>query len=77
MSKRKNLGAPWSPMAGPNPLSRGKVHSGGPALNPTTLAHQGRTRYLDPHAAANDIRKASAMPSYVGLELPALPPLQS
>ena len=53
MSKRKNMGAPWSPLGGPNPLSRGKVHSGGPALNPLTYQH----RYNDPHVAARHHRE--------------------
>ena len=70
MAKRRDLGAPWSPMV-PN-----KRSAGAPALNPTTLAHQGKSRYLDATVAANDIRKASAMPSYVGLQLEPLPPLQ-
>ena len=53
MSKRKDPGAPWSPLAGPNSLSRGKVHSGGPALSPTTY----QSRYLDPHVAARHHRE--------------------
>ena len=51
-----------------------KRSAGAPDLSATTS--QKNNRYLDANVAASDIRKASAMPSYVGLELPALPPLQ-
>lgn len=70
MRRRNDPGAPWSPVV-PN-----KRSAGSPALNPLTLAQQGKARYLDANAAANDIRKASAMPSFVGLELSPLPPLE-
>ena len=52
MTRRKDPGAPWSPLGGPNPLSRGKVKIG-PSLCPTTY----QSRYLDPHVAARDHRE--------------------
>ena len=52
-----------------------KRSAGAPDLSPVSV--QKNNTHLDPHVAASDIRKASAMPSYVGLQLAPLPPLQS